>query len=413
MLVSDLEGIDWGAVMEWMTHRLWVPRMWCLVRNIVCIIFCLALTIGQLDARHRRHKYRQNRHRMREIPSVPVQPFAKTLSKFFDESSFSHYHGQAPYEYIWTVDKTHEFNELIFSWNALRPESGNMTFWVSINYPQQSSWHRIAEWGPDYQKTFINKRHPYVHTKHVRVEMQKHKLANGFRIKVIFSNGASPHQLKALFACISNTKLFRISVPNLSSLKDIHPLNVPKQSQRVIDHPRALELCSPTSTSMLVHYFINKMNHSSLRCSMHDYVIDFADKVHDDSNLNIYGNWILNVAQAFDSSNGGVFFRVERLNNFTALHDYLTKRIPVAVSVRRLRGGAMPYRNGHFMVVVGWDALQKLVTCIDPAFEGNGNTLRHYRLRDFLQAWARSTNLSYVPIPTRYVWNLLWHASST
>jgi hypothetical protein len=176
----------------------------------------------------------------------------------------------------------------------------------------------------------------------------------------------------------------------------------------VINHPRAKELCSPTSTSMLVNYFTNKIYGYSMNGHMRDYVVDFADKVHDNGYLDIYGNWILNVAQAFDSSNGEVFFRVERLNGFNNLYDYLAKRIPVAVSVRRLRGGATPYRNGHFMVVVGWNSIKHTVLCIDPAFGNNTSTLHSYKLWDFLRAWGRSLNLSYIPIPSREVWKTLW-----
>lgn len=376
------------------------------------VILCLFVVFAEpLEAkRHRRRKKAVRTHRVSHHVTTPkpYQPFSKTISKFFDESSFTNAGQKSPYEYIWEVDKVTPFNELIFSWNSIRPDKGHITFWVSINYPQQSSWHRLAEWGTDYQKTFVNKHHPFVHTKHVRVEMQKHKLATGFRIKAAFCDGAQPTNLRALFACISNTQNFRIAQPKFDSLKYIPPLEVPKQSQMVIHHPRSHELCSPTSTSMIVNYFINKMYHSPIRSNLQNYVVNFADKVHDDSNLNIYGNWILNVAQAFDSSNGEVFFRVERLNSFSALHDYLTKRIPVAVSVRRLRGGATPYRNGHFMVVVGWDSIKRMVMCIDPAFGSNGTTLRRYKLNDFLQAWSRSVNLSYVPIPSREVWNTLW-----
>ena len=383
--------------MERNTHFLWVVTVVC------CLVSTLTTPLEAKKRRHRRHHFRPDH----EIQSTPVKPFSKTISKFFDESSFPG-SSRTPYEYVWEVDKTTPFNELIFSWNALRPEEGKMTFWVSLNYPQPSSWHRIAEWGPDYQKTFTNNRHPFVHTKHVRVIMQKRKLATGFRVKVVFQDGAPTHNLRALFACMSNTKLFRIALPDIESLKYISPLGVQKQSQMVLDHPRINDLCSPTSTSMLVNYFTSKMYRRPINGDMQQYVVNFADKVHDDGNLNIYGNWILNVAQAFDSTNGGVFFRVERLNNFAMLHDYLTKRIPIAVSVHRLRGGASPYRNGHFMVVVGWDSINRMVMCVDPAFASNGTTLRHYRLRDFLQAWGRSLNLSYIPIPSRQVWNMLW-----
>ena len=95
---------------------------------------------------------------------------------------------------------------------------------------------------------------------------------------------------------------------------------------------------------------------------------DFADKVYDNGYLNIYGNWPLNVAAAHDATYGNVFFRVERLNFFDDLYKYLSKKIPVAVSVRKLRGGATSYSNGHLMVVVGWNKEKQCVLCIDPAF---------------------------------------------
>ena len=131
---------------------------------------------------------------------------------------------------------------------------------------------------------------------------------------------------------------------------------------------------------------------------MRDYLADFAGKVHDNG-INIYGNWLLNVAQAHDSSQGKIFYRVERLNSFNELYDYLRKEIPVAVSVRKLKGGATPYSNGHFMVIVGWNRAKNAVICIDPAFKGNRATLKSYRINHFLTAWALSRNLSYIPIP--------------
>ena len=74
------------------------------------------------------------------------------------------------------------------------------------------------------------------------------------------------------------------------------------------------------------------------------------------------------------------------------------KKSPVAVSVRRLRGGATPYANGHIMLVVGWNRIKRRVLCLDPAFGSNRATLKSYRLTDFLNAWSRSSNLAYVPI---------------
>lgn len=324
------------------------------------------------------------------------RPFSKNFSKFFNE--LPHAIDKRTNITLWERTDTGPFDELILSWNAHRPKSGKMTVWVSILHSQWSAWHRLAEWAPNHQRTFVNKLDRYVHTKHVLVDMQRGAIARGFRVKVTFEGGADCHNLKALFACASNMKMFKIIPPAVNKPTTL-VTGVPKQSQMVLKHPRCGELCSPTSTSLLVNYFMRQHDTASLPKNLHDYVIDFADNVLDKGYLDIYGNWLLNVAHAYHAAKGNVFFRVERLNGFNDLYQYLQKKIPIAVSVRRLRGGATPYRNGHFMVVVGWNRITRSVICIDPAFPRTLNTLKSYKIWDFLKAWGLSRNLSYVPMP--------------
>lgn len=326
--------------------------------------------------------------------------FSTTFSKYFTEKELSALPGKNP-EVEWRLPETKPFSELIVSWNAFRPTAGYIAIWVSVKYANQwSAWHKLAHWGKQTQKTFLNKRSLYVHTKHCRVEMQRTMLARGFRVKVVFHDGAQPKNLKALFACASRLSQFKIIQPKVS-LPSVSVSGIPRQSQMRLDHERYRDLCSPVSTSMLVAYFYQKILGEKLLHSMHDFAIEFAQKSHDQGYLNIYGNWILNVAQAFDSSNGAAFFRVERLNSFYDLHYHLSKKNPVAVSVRRLTGGATPYANGHIMLVVGWNRPKRRVLCIDPAFGNNKATLKAYRITDFLAAWGRSNNLAYVPIPAK------------
>lgn len=323
--------------------------------------------------------------------------FSQTFSKFFDDP-IPQINGNGITTKLWELLDVGPFNELILSWNAYRPKKGKMTIWVSLFYGSWSRWHRLAEWAPDHQRTFVNKLDRDVHTKHVLVEMQRKKIAKGFRVKVVFEGGSDHHGLKALFACTSNMNIFRIACPPVNN-STVLVSGVPKQSQMVLKHPRYAELCSPTSTSIIVNYFMQKKRSQQTKKELHDYVIDFSDKVLDKGYLDIYGNWLLNVAHAYHATEGNVFFRVERLNGFSDLYQYLRKKLPVAVSVRRLRGGATPYKNGHFIVVVGWNKATRSVICIDPAFPHSVSTVRSYKIWDFLKAWARSRNLSYIPIP--------------
>lgn len=324
--------------------------------------------------------------------------FAKTFCKFFTNQNRSFSDTQQAQEIVWENSNTTPFNELIVSWNSLRPSTGFLTFWVSVKHQNKwTSWHRLAQWGPRFQQTFVNKLNRYVHTKHCRIEMQKNHLAYGFRVKMTCHQNADPASLKAFFGCVSQLQHFKIS-HNYHNLPSILIKGIPRQSQMILDHLRFRDLCSPVSISMLVAYFHRKLYGRNAINSMHDFAINIANKVHDQGYLDIYGNWILNTAQAFDSCNGDVFFRVERINSFRDLHSYLSKNIPIAVSVRRLPGGATPYANGHIMIVAGWDQKKHHVLCIDPAFANNNATPKAYRLRDFLHAWGRSNNLAYVPL---------------
>ena len=352
--------------------------------------------------RRRRARRTIRRRQAPQFSSRQIK-FSQTISKFFAPSFLE----KNPHYVVWTAKTAIPFTELILSWNALRPSEGKLTFWINVQHHgnRWSGWQRLAEWGAHTQRTFINRRNPYVHTKHVRVEMQKKASGQAFKVKVAFSGGAESTNLKALFACHSNLRKFGLSKP-ATAKPSVFVEGVPRQSQKVLDHPRANDLCSPTSTSMIVNYFMGKMY--GFKCPrMHDYVIDFADKAHDKGMANIYGNWLLNVAQAFDASNGDVFYRVERLNSFNDLYHYLAKKIPVVVSVRKLVGGASPYRYGHHIVVVGWNREKQSVVCIDPAFRQKKSTLKLYKIWHFLRAWARSTNLSYIPLPKSELWNWL------
>ncbi|KKQ33417.1 MAG: hypothetical protein US49_C0001G0097 [candidate division TM6 bacterium GW2011_GWF2_37_49] len=326
--------------------------------------------------------------------SSSVDPFSKTLFKFVEDKEFVDNKGV----YVWECNSCDPFTELILSWNAFRPERGKMTFWVSVKHFNWSGWQRISEWGANTQRTFVNKLNPYVHTKHVRVEMQRGLHAKGFKIKVALQNGASLDNLKALFVCLSDLKKFKIKTPCRFTFPSVLVKGIPRHSQMVLNHPRYRELCSPTSTGLIVNYFKQKFDGKYAR-NLSNYLVDFADKVYDNGYLDIYGSWPLNVAQAYDATDGNVFYRVERLNSFKDLYRYISNEIPVAVSVRKLRGGATPYTNGHLMVVVGWDQKRQAVLCIDPAFSSNSQTPKAYKLRNFLFAWGRSNNLSYVPIP--------------
>ncbi|MGE0206843.1 MAG: hypothetical protein AB7R69_03250, partial [Candidatus Babeliales bacterium] len=61
---------------------------------------------------------------------------------------------------FFSKEDTPQFNQLIFSWNAFRPEKGFYRFKARVRNAKTKkwySWHTMAEWGNDVQCSFLEK----------------------------------------------------------------------------------------------------------------------------------------------------------------------------------------------------------------------------------------------------------------
>ena len=283
------------------------------------------------------------------------------------------------------------FNQLIFSWNSLRPEKGYFSFLVQVHSSKTnewSSWHHMADWGAQMQLSFASKSDGIAHYDYVCLKMENNHLADAFRIKVISHGGANIALLKACGVSFSDSNNFKAEVIDrqLTNLPSVHIKNVPILSQFELDHSKNDSICSPTSCSMLTMFLSDKKNDT----------LDFVLKAYD-SGLKVYGSWPFNVAHAFEQCDERYWFFTTRLNSFAGLHQRLMLGIPVVVSVRGpLETAALPYKNGHLMVVVGWNAKKQEVIVHDPAFKNGKEVVHHYPLKSFLESWERSRRLAYL-----------------
>jgi hypothetical protein len=286
------------------------------------------------------------------------------------------------------------FSQLIFSWNAFRPRSGHFSFFARVRDARTkkwSNWYKMAEWGASVQRSYAGtprKRTKYLY---VRLETGAYNLADAFSIKIVPSKGASLARIRGFSVCTSNFNKFRPEKfsRELQKLPSVYVKNVPKKSQMVLDHPRCMHMCSPTSWSMLTSFLSGK-DVSPL---------NFAKHVFDDG-LDTYGTWHFNVAHAFERCGGRISFSTLRMNSFKTLHRQLMRGIPVLVSVRGfLQGAPKVYDNGHVMMVIGWNSKKGQVVCHDPAFPSNRKVIKRYDIRNFLFAWERSRRLAYLAEP--------------
>lgn len=292
-------------------------------------------------------------------------------------------HRKGPIIQEWKEENLSPFDELMLSWNAARPRGGKLQFYVSVKTDAWSPWLLYASWGNDKQSSFSTEEAP-VKVYQDALEITDGK-ATGFRIKIIPEDGSSLASIRGLHVYTNSDRSKKLPARDLD-LTSVH-IKVPGLSQMALDHIRNKDLCSPTSTAAVTRYLAN------------DYTIDpmgFAQQAWD-SGFDIYGNWVLNVAQASAHLGSGWDCWVERLNGFNTIHNYLKQGTPVVVSVRGpLPGSAQPYAKGHLLVVTGYDALNKQVMCMDPAFPTDKDTYVSYDLVDFIEAWNRRGNTAYV-----------------
>jgi hypothetical protein len=121
----------------------------------------------------------------------------------------------------------------------------------------------------------------------------------------------------------------------------------------------------------------------------------FANSIHDES-FDLYGNWALATAQAYLEANQDYLTKVSYANGFGTIYNYLKNGIPCTISVQgTIENAPLPYTQGHLLVIHGYDAANKRVFCMDPAYPNDKDTLVSYSLSSLEHAWRRRNNVFY------------------
>lgn len=287
--------------------------------------------------------------------------------------------------FVWEETQLKPFDELIVSWDAERPLNGSYLIQVSLLTSEWSPWLDYAFWSSYDQYTFKNCLPDFniqVYQDAVEI-LQDHK-ASGFRIRIITDN-TTLDGFRTLHISAIDRQTHTV---NYISSEDVFVnLEINGLSQIALSDERHFRLCSPTSTTAVINFLSGTLDLSP---------IEFADSVVD-STFDIYGNWILNTAQASHILGKSWHCFVARLTSFNQIIDQLMKGYPVVVSIRGpLSGGALPYESGHLVVVTGYDSESQEVFCMDPAFTTDDLTHVKYPLNEFLTAWSRRQGIAYI-----------------
>lgn len=259
------------------------------------------------------------------------------------------------------------FNEMIISWNGSRPKIGSWKISYALLQNEWGDWVPYMEWGADGQTSLTQDQ-----------DTVNSLISKGFRVRVEAEGGADLSALRALHV-YTGMLVDRPFDPNFFLDAEVI-LEVPPMSQIALNNPLSMRICSPTSTCSVCAF----LSPSAIRNPL-----DFAALAYDQG-YDIYGNWVLNVAEASNQIGSSYEAWVERGESLQAVIASLRNGIPVVISVRGpLKGSAQPYTQGHLMVIRGIDTQARKVYVMDPAFPTDEETYAIYDLDDLLKAWSR------------------------
>jgi Peptidase_C39 like family len=285
----------------------------------------------------------------------------------------------------WNKDNLLPFDELMITWNAKRPTNGRYLFYVRVKVDKWSPWLLYSTWGSDGQSSFKNtaKGAP-IRVFQDALEVLEGRKATGFQIRVVLEGNSTLENIYGLHVYVNSDK-GQIS-QCISNKKPVY-LKLNGISQMKLNHARYADLCSPTSTSAVVRYLLNSTEINPIHFAQNSW----------DRGFDIFGNWVFNVAQASSELGSKWNCWVERLSGFDGIYEKLQHGMPVVVSIKGpIQGSALPYAQGHLLVVTGYDPLEERVICMDPAFSSDDQTKISYSLPDFVQAWERRGRVAYI-----------------
>lgn len=173
-------------------------------------------------------------------------------------------------------------------------------------------------------------------------------------------------------------------------------LEVPGRSQMIYPDGGPV-WCSPTSTTMLLGYWAQKLGRPELMEAVPTAAANTYDEAYEGT-----GNWSFNVAYASAQGGGALHGMVARLDSFNQVERLIAAGIPVSISIAykegELTGGASRKSDGHLIVVKGFSP-QGDVVVNDPAFPADDQVETTYKRDELWRAWRHSGGAVYLLWP--------------
>ena len=331
-------------------------------------------------------------------PAHPAEPNVEARGHQFigfdSFSGFAETKGPGPGEKVLTspvIPSRIDFTELIASWNVVLPKRACLAIEARAAYPGSlAQYYKLGLWSIDPRE-------------HPRQSVAGQQDADGTvsTDTLVLRRPARRLQIRLTMvadgSAESELKFFGLSLTDTNgSPSELAPcreawgkiIEVPERTQMI--YPNGKTLCSPTTVSMLMAYWAQRL----MRPELDRPVPEIAAAIYD-SQWQGTGNWPFNMAYA--GSFPGIRAYVTRLSDISELEAWIARGFPVGLSVDydRLRAKG-PGPNGHLVVLVGFTEQG------DPIINDPGTSQHVRRIfprRNLADAWSCSRNTVYLVYP--------------
>jgi hypothetical protein len=282
-----------------------------------------------------------------------------------------------------TVETSYGFTELLPSWNAVVPDRAGVMFHVrtrDVRTGAWSPWLYTGFWG---RTVGVNRAIEFEHGK-VEVDvLVLERPADAFEVRATLlsfdpAGQASPllRRIAAVYSRPVKDEATRVQLVDSPNREPIVPadLGVSFRAQGVAPANLRSEICSPTSTSMVMAY--QGVDVPTVESALTVY----------DPEYDLFGNW--NRAVQFAGSMG-LDAWLERFSSMDDVRARIAQGQPVIASIRFGAGefpsNVMDETAGHLIVIRGFnDAGNAIVN--DPASKDQGDGIV-YNADELARAW--------------------------
>jgi hypothetical protein len=283
------------------------------------------------------------------------------------------------------------FDQLVPSWNSANP----LTIKIAAVYPDgPTKFYNLGNWSPGERHSVTNQTdtHGDVDTDTLKLKQPATKIQISISRKDAKFVGVSLRDSK-------------YKAEPLEPRRSAWGKSVVVKPRSQLDYPEgARNWCSPTSTSMILDFWSEKLSRPELSVGVRE-----AAKAIYDPHWPGTGNWPFNTA--FAGSFPGLRAYVTQLTDLSELEAWTEAGFPVATSVSyNLLKGLNKSGSGHLIVAVGFDEKGDIIVN-DPGTRLD-NVRRTFDRELFRKAWAYSGNTVYlihpegakIPPPTHGHW---------